>query len=97
MGVRREFRKVALLTQEMTPDTMFFLLSIPASLGAKDGGNMLLLNVIGYSGVIDIIFSFLRRVWELVWIGLGLLCLALIGGRSLAIQEGRTHDPGNSF
>jgi len=81
----------------MTPDTMFFLLSIPASLGAKDGGNMLLLNVIGYSGVIDIIFSFLRRVWELVWIGLGLLCLALIGGRSLAIQEGRTHDPGNSF
>ena len=69
MGVRWEFRTVALLTQEMTPDTMFFLLSIPGSLDAIDRGNMLLLNVIGYSGVIGIIFAFLCRVWELVWIG----------------------------
>ena len=76
---------------------MFFLLSIPGSLGAKDGGNMLLLSVIGYSDVTGITVAFLRRVWELVWIGLGLLCLALIGGRSLAIQEGRTHDSDNSF
>lgn len=97
MGVRREFRKVALLIQEMAPDTMLFLLSIPGSLGAKDGGNMLLLSVIGYSDVTGITVAFLRRVWELVWIGLGLLCLALIGGRSLAIQEGRTHDSDNSF
>jgi len=29
------------------------------------------------------------------WIGLGLLCLALVGGRAAAIQESRTHDSGN--
>ena len=42
MGVRQQYRKVALSTQEMAPDTMFFLFFIPGSLGAKDGGNVLL-------------------------------------------------------
>jgi hypothetical protein len=41
VGVRRQFRKVALSTQETAPDTMFFLFFIPGSLGAKDGGNVL--------------------------------------------------------
>ena len=81
----------------MAPDTIFFLLSIPGSLGAKDGGNMLLLRVFGYSDVTGITLAFLRRLRERTWSGLGLLSLALIGGRSVAIQEGRTHDPGNSF
>ena len=29
--------------------------------------------------------------------GLGLLCLALTGGRSLVTQEGRTRESGNGF
>jgi uncharacterized protein (TIRG00374 family) len=65
---------------------------IPGSLGAQDGGNMLLLSAFGYSDVTGIIFALLRRFRELVWIGLGLLCLALVGGRAAAIQEGGTHD-----
>jgi hypothetical protein len=97
VGVRREFRKVALSTQEMAPDTIFFLFFIPGSLGAIDGGNMLLLRVFGYSDVTGITVAFLRRFRELAWSGLGLLCLALIGRQSVAIQEGRTHDPGNGF
>ena len=98
MGVRRrEVRKVALSTQEMAPDTIFFLFSIPGSLGAKDGGNMLLLRVFRYFDVTGVTFAFLRRFRELAWIGPGFLYLVLIGGRSVAIQEGHTHDSGNGF
>lgn len=68
---------------------------IPGSLGAQDGGNLLLLKAFGYSDVTGITFALLRRFRELVWIGLGLLCLALIGARSVAIQDGRTHGVGN--
>jgi uncharacterized protein (TIRG00374 family) len=68
---------------------------IPGSLGAQDGGNMLLLSAFGYSDVTGIIFALLRRFRELVWIGLGLLCLALVGGRSVVNQAGRTIDSGN--
>lgn len=70
---------------------------IPGSLGAQDGGNMLLLSAFGYSDVTGITFALLRRFRELVWIGLGLLCLALVGGRAAAIQEGRTDDLGNGL
>lgn len=52
---------------------------IPGSLGAQDGGNLLLLNAFGYSDVTGITFALLRRYRELVWIGIGLLCLALPG------------------
>ena len=58
---------------------------IPGSLGAQDGGNLLLLKAFGYSDVTGITFALLRRFRELVWIGIGLLCLAMIdrGHRSL--------------
>jgi uncharacterized protein (TIRG00374 family) len=52
---------------------------IPGSLGAQDGGNLLLLKVFGYSDVTGITFALLRRFRELVWIGVGLLCLACLG------------------
>jgi hypothetical protein len=46
MGARREFRKVALSTQEMAPNAILFLFYIRGSLSAKDAGNMLLLDII---------------------------------------------------
>ncbi|BFU95421.1 MAG: conserved membrane protein of unknown function [Nitrospira sp.] len=52
---------------------------IPGSLGAQDAGNVLLLHAFGYSEVIGVAFALLRRFRELVWISVGLLCLALIG------------------
>lgn len=52
---------------------------IPGSLGAQDGGNLLLLKAFGYSDVTGITFALLRRFRELVWIGIGLLCLAMLG------------------
>jgi glycosyltransferase 2 family protein len=61
---------------------------IPGSLGAQDGGNLLLLKAFGYSDVTGITFAFLRRFRELVWIGIGLICLAGMGkGRKPDIAE----------
>ena len=65
---------------------------IPGSLGAQEGGNMLLLTAFGYSEVTGITFALFRRFRELVWIGLGLLCLALVGGRAAIIHERRADD-----
>ena len=68
---------------------------IPGSLGAQDVGNFFLLKDFGYSDVAGFTFAMLRRFRELVWIGLGLLCLAVLRGRAAAIQESRTLDSGN--
>ena len=69
---------------------------IPGSLGAQDGGNVLLLSAFGYSDVTGITFALLRRFRELVWIGIGLLCLLLVGGRSVALEDARTLDSGKN-
>ena len=53
---------------------------IPGSLGAQDGGNLLLLLAFGYTELTGITFALLRRLREGVWIMIGLLCLAAIGG-----------------
>jgi len=52
---------------------------IPGSLGAQDAGNLLLLTAFGYGDVTGITFALLRRFRELVWIGIGLACLAVVG------------------
>ena len=57
---------------------------IPGSLGAQDGGNLLLVTAFGYSDVAGITFALLRRFREIVWIGIGLLCLSFVGGRPAA-------------
>ena len=69
---------------------------IPGSLGAQDGGNVLLLSAFGYSDVTGITFALLRRFRELVWIGIGLLCLLLVGGRAVALEDARTLDSGKN-
>jgi hypothetical protein len=69
---------------------------IPGSLGAQDGGNLLLLEAFGYSGVTGITFALLRRFRELIWIGIGLLCLALAGESAAIIREDRAKDLRNS-
>jgi hypothetical protein len=69
--------------------TTFF---IPGSLGAQDLGNLFLLKDFGYSEVAGVTFALLRRFRELVWIGIGLLCLAVLRGRATGIQESRTLD-----
>lgn len=53
---------------------------IPGSIGAQEGGYLLLLMAHGYSDVAGITFAILRRVREFVWIVVGLACLAALGG-----------------
>lgn len=61
----------------------FFL---PGSLGAQEGGNVLLFVAFGLTQVAAIAFSVLRRFRELVWIAFGLSALALMGWPSAGPQ-----------
>ena len=74
MGVRREFRKVALLTQEMVSDTIFFLFFIPGSLGEKDAGNVLLLRIFRYFDAAGTTLVVLRQFQS--WPGVDEACSA---------------------
>jgi glycosyltransferase 2 family protein len=66
---------------------------IPGSLGAQDIGNFFLLKDFGYSDVASVTFALVRRYRELVWIAIGLLCLATLRGRAAAMS-GTTHGSG---
>jgi hypothetical protein len=46
---------------------------IPLSLGAQEGGLILIFTSMGMAGPLGLAVSFVRRIRELVWIGLGLL------------------------
>jgi uncharacterized protein (TIRG00374 family) len=48
---------------------------IPGSLGVQDGGNVLLLALLGYPSSFGLTFSLVRRMRELLWICLGLVVL----------------------
>ena len=63
---------------------------IPGSLGAQDGGNLLLVKAFGYSDVTGMTFALLRRFRELVWIGIGLGCLAVMAKRQGSGSTGST-------
>lgn len=60
---------------------------IPGSLGAQDGGNLLLRKAFGYSDVAGITFALFRCFRELVWIGVGLIALAVVGRRLSFLKE----------
>ncbi|MEP6957450.1 MAG: hypothetical protein ABI980_01870 [Nitrospirota bacterium] len=68
-------------------DSFFIELGRPSSdsLHAHGSGKLLLLKAFGHNDVTGIAFALLRRFRELVWIGVGLLCLAMMncGHRSL--------------
>ncbi len=66
---------------------------IPGSLGAQEGGNLAVLLAFGYSDLTGITFALLRRVRELVWIGIGLLCLTALGGRVRAGEPEVAREP----
>ena len=51
---------------------------IPGSVGAQEGGNVLLLMTFGFSDVDGMAFALLRRLREVVWIGIGLICFAAL-------------------
>jgi hypothetical protein len=64
---------------------------IPGSLGAQEGGNLLLVMAYGYSDLTGMAFAVFRRIRELVWIVIGLVCLAAIRGFR-AVPDGSVSD-----
>lgn len=60
---------------------------ILGSLGVQDGGNLLLLKAFGYSDITGITFALFCRFRELVWIGLWLMCLAIMGRPAEPFQQ----------
>ena len=64
--------------------TTFF---IPGSLGAQEGGYVLLLLAYGYPDVTGITFALIRRLRELLWIVIGLVCLMLLKGRESRLDN----------
>jgi len=63
-------------------------LMIPGSLGAQEGGNMLLFAAFGLTQATGLAYSLTRRLREVLWIGLGFLLLAWLGGvPSVAPEE----------
>ena len=53
---------------------------IPGGLGVQDGGYLVLLMGLGYGEMTGIAFAFVRRIRELIWILVGLACLAVLRG-----------------
>ncbi len=51
---------------------------IPSSVGAQEGGIVLIFSQFGFSSTISLTFAVLRRIREVVWIGLGLFLWSLI-------------------
>ena len=55
---------------------------IPGSLGAQEGGYLLMLVGFGYDQVTGIVFALVRRIREIIWIVIGLVFLAIFKGRN---------------
>jgi uncharacterized protein (TIRG00374 family) len=79
---------IAALTVFIKGGTFF----IPGSLGAQEGGYTLLLMSFGYSEVTGITFALIRRLREILWILLGLVCLMLLKDQDGASEPMSTLD-----
>ncbi|RMH38280.1 MAG: TIGR00374 family protein [Nitrospirae bacterium] len=55
---------------------------IPGSLGAQEGGYVLLLMMFGYSEITGVTFALVRRLREILWILIGLGCLVWLKQQS---------------
>lgn len=69
---------IAALTVFIKGSTFF----IPGSVGAQEAGYVLLLVAYGYPDVTGITFALIRRVREILWIVVGLVCLTMLKGRT---------------
>lgn len=51
---------------------------IPASIGAQEGGIVLILAQFGFENSVGLTFALIRRIREIAWVGLGLLLWAFV-------------------
>ena len=54
---------------------------IPSSVGAQEGGILLIFSQFGFANPVSLTFAVIRRLREVLWIGLGLMLWSLMGDR----------------
>jgi hypothetical protein len=69
---------------------------VPASLGAVEGANAAAFEAMGFGAGAGLAFSFVRRVRQLVWIGIGLLVLVSMGWLAKRADRQATVSTGTS-
>jgi putative membrane protein len=65
----------------------FVSFMIPGSIGALEGGNVAIFAAFGVGGGVGLACTLVRRLREAVWVALGLVALAAIGGRPPAASD----------
>ena len=54
---------------------------IPSSIGTQEGGIVLILSQFGFDGALSLTFAIIRRIREVIWIGLGLVLWSLVDNK----------------
>jgi uncharacterized protein (TIRG00374 family) len=77
----------ALVIETLGSAVRFATFFIPGSLGALEGANTAAFAALGFGAPAGLAFSLLRRLRQVVWIGLGVLVLLLARGRMQLAPE----------
>lgn len=71
----------ALILEAFGGAIKFASFMIPASLGALEGGNVVIFGALGLGGALGLSYTLIRRLREVVWVALGLLWMASLRAR----------------
>lgn len=59
---------------------------VPGSVGAQEAGTLMLVTAYGHDEVVGMTVALLRRLRELVWIAIGIVCLVLLGSSASSTE-----------
>ena len=68
----------ALVIEAFATAVRFLSFMVPANLGALEAGTMVAFEAFGLGGSLGLAVSLIRRLRQMVWIGVGLVCLAAL-------------------
>jgi uncharacterized protein (TIRG00374 family) len=77
----------ALVIETLGSAVRFATFFMPGSLGALEGANTAAFAALGFGAQAGLAFSLLRRLRQVVWIGLGVLVLLVVRGRAQLVPE----------
>jgi uncharacterized membrane protein YbhN (UPF0104 family) len=78
---------VAVVVDSLGSGIRFATFLVPASLGALESGNAAAFAALGLGASVGLVFSLVRRARQVIWIGIGLVLLAVMRGRSRTRRE----------
>jgi hypothetical protein len=70
----------------------FLSFMVPASLGALEGGNVVIFAAFGLGGSVGLTYTLVRRLREIVWIAAGFAILSLLSARPVSVAGPETED-----